>query len=257
MTLQHGDVAFGNVPVHGVAGQDRWQIIRDVAWIRVVLADGHGADGSRAAAIAVRVLAGAEESQCADPSGLCAQFAHAHAAVARAVGDSGTTLTVACVGAAAITVAYVGDSEARIARASGPLETLTIPHRLTTHRSERARVIAASGCAPDERRVVSPDGHAVLECTRSIGDEEFDPYVLHTPHVRVRPRDAGDRFLVVGSDGFWDLFVRGRHAHQRRSVLEEIGRTAPTAGAVVRRVQAFLSKKRLHDDCTVIVLALT
>jgi protein phosphatase 2C len=47
----------------------------------------------------------------------------------------------------------------------------------------------------------------ILATTRAIGDHDLRPYgVVPTPDVVVLPRAVDHEFLVLGSDGLWDVF---------------------------------------------------
>lgn len=47
----------------------------------------------------------------------------------------------------------------------------------------------------------------ILATTRAIGDHDLRPYgVVPTPDVLVLPRATEQEFLVLGSDGLWDVF---------------------------------------------------
>jgi hypothetical protein len=47
----------------------------------------------------------------------------------------------------------------------------------------------------------------ILATTRAIGDHDLRPYgVVPTPDVLVLPRALDHEFLVLGSDGLWDVF---------------------------------------------------
>lgn len=69
---------------------------------------------------------------------------------------------------------------------------------------------------PDEREriersggtVVNWNGHrvlGVLATSRSIGDRQLNPYVIAKPEVTVNKREAEDEFIILASDGLWDV----------------------------------------------------
>lgn len=98
------------------------------------------------------------------------------------------------------------------------------------------------------------------------------PYITSTPEVRVVPREAEDRAVIMGSDGFWDE-MSGRdvaRALQRQSmrnlsaqgiadalIAEAFRRAALANGmeeAGLRAVPAGPLRRRMHDDITVLVV---
>ncbi|KAK1301865.1 putative protein phosphatase 2C 8 [Acorus calamus] len=112
----------------------------------------------------------------------------------------GSTAVVAVVGARRIVVGNCGDSRAVLSRggAAVPLSRDHKPNRP----DELERVEAAGG------RVINWDGHrilGVLATSRSIGDHYFKPYVTCEPEVTVTDRTIHDEFLILASDGLWDV----------------------------------------------------
>lgn len=46
----------------------------------------------------------------------------------------------------------------------------------------------------------------ILQCTRAIGDKDLRQYgVIPTPDVLSLPRTGQDEFLVLATDGLWDV----------------------------------------------------
>jgi protein phosphatase 2C len=70
-------------------------------------------------------------------------------------------------------------------------------------RALQERLAAAGG------RVIFNSGlrvMGILATTRAIGDHDLRPYgVVPTPDVLELPRAAEHEFLVLGSDGLWDV----------------------------------------------------
>nr|GMC64773.1 probable protein phosphatase 2C 51 [Ipomoea batatas] len=57
-------------------------------------------------------------------------------------------------------------------------------------------------------KVLNWNGHrvlGVLATSRSIGDQYLKPYVIAEPEVTVSKRVETDEFLILGSDGLWDV----------------------------------------------------
>ncbi|MQL83784.1 hypothetical protein Taro_016260 [Colocasia esculenta] len=112
----------------------------------------------------------------------------------------GSTAVVAVVGAGRIVVANCGDSRAVLSR-SGVAVPLSSDHK-PDRPDELERVEAAGG------RVINWDGYrvlGVLATSRSIGDLYLKPYVTSEPEVTVTERTGRDEFLILASDGLWDV----------------------------------------------------
>ncbi|PKU69413.1 probable protein phosphatase 2C 30 [Dendrobium catenatum] len=112
----------------------------------------------------------------------------------------GSTAVVAVVGPEHIVVANCGDSRAVLCR-QGAAIPLSIDHK-PDRPDEMQRIQAAGG------RVIFWDGprvQGVLAMSRAIGDGYLKPYVTAEPEVTVTERKEEDEFLILASDGLWDV----------------------------------------------------
>ncbi|KAM0846319.1 hypothetical protein ACQ4PT_055735 [Festuca glaucescens] len=112
----------------------------------------------------------------------------------------GSTAVVAVVGPRRIVVANCGDSRAVLSRGGAPVP-LSSDHK-PDRPDELERVEAAGG------RVINWNGYrilGVLATSRSIGDYYLKPYVIAEPEVTVMDRTDKDEFLILASDGLWDV----------------------------------------------------
>ncbi|KAK4839952.1 hypothetical protein QYF36_026161 [Acer negundo] len=112
----------------------------------------------------------------------------------------GSTAVVAVVGEEELVVANCGDSRAVLYR-GGVVVPLSIDHK-PDRPDELRRVEVAGG------RVINWNGHrilGVLATSRSIGDQYLKPFVISKPEVTVSERTENDEFLILASDGLWDV----------------------------------------------------
>ncbi|XP_051225244.1 probable protein phosphatase 2C 8 [Lolium perenne] len=112
----------------------------------------------------------------------------------------GSTAVVAVVGPRRIVVANCGDSRAVLSRGGAPVP-LSSDHK-PDRPDELERVEAAGG------RVINWNGYrilGVLATSRSIGDYYLKPYVIAEPEVTIMDRTDKDEFLILASDGLWDV----------------------------------------------------
>ncbi|KAL9240524.1 hypothetical protein vseg_014732 [Gypsophila vaccaria] len=114
----------------------------------------------------------------------------------------GSTAVAVVVGEDVVVVANCGDSRAVLCR-----DGLAVPLS-TDHKPDRpdelARIEAAGG------RVINWNGHrvlGVLATSRSIGDHYLKPYVSATPEITITQRTGKDEFLILASDGLWDVIT--------------------------------------------------
>ncbi|MCD9558683.1 hypothetical protein HAX54_016217 [Datura stramonium] len=112
----------------------------------------------------------------------------------------GSTAVVAVVGEEEFVVANCGDSRAVLSRA-GVAVPLSKDHK-PDRPDELDRIENSGG------KVINWNGHrvlGVLATSRSIGDMYLKPYVIPDPEVIVSKRSDADEFLILASDGLWDV----------------------------------------------------
>ena len=114
--------------------------------------------------------------------------------------DDGCTAVTALVQGSRLIVANVGDSRAILCRAGRAIQ-LSIDHKPNA-KEERQRVERAGG-------VVVWAGTwrvgGVLAVSRAFGDKPLKRYVSGTPDVRDERLTPEDEFLILASDGLWDV----------------------------------------------------
>ncbi|VAH23171.1 unnamed protein product [Triticum turgidum subsp. durum] len=170
----------------------------------------------------------------------------------------GSTAVVAVVGRRRIVVANCGDSRAVLSRGgvAVPLSTDHKPDRP----DELQRVEAAGG------RVINWNGSrvlGVLSTSRSIGDYYLKPYVSAEPEVTAVERTGKDEFLLLASDGLWDVVSNDEACRVARSCLtgraaaafpESVsGRSAADAAALLAELAITRGSK---DNISVVVVEL-
>ncbi|ESQ42456.1 hypothetical protein EUTSA_v10013567mg [Eutrema salsugineum] len=112
----------------------------------------------------------------------------------------GSTAVVSVLTPEKIVVANCGDSRAVLCRNGKPI-ALSSDHK-PDRPDELDRIQAAGG------RVIYWDGPrvlGVLAMSRAIGDNYLKPYVISKPEVTVTDRVNEDDFLILASDGLWDV----------------------------------------------------
>ncbi|XP_010541032.1 PREDICTED: protein kinase and PP2C-like domain-containing protein [Tarenaya hassleriana] len=143
-------------------------------------------------------------------------------------------------------VANVGDSRAMICHAGRPVPLSKV--HLATCVEERKRVIAEGGCVEwlvDTWRVV-PAG---LQVTRSIGDDDLKPAVTAEPEITETVLSADDEFLVMASDGLWDVV-------KEEEVIRIIKDTVKEPAMCSKRLATEAAERGSGDNITVIVVFL-
>eukprot|EP00741_Cyanophora_paradoxa_P010474 tig00000158_g10127.t1 len=155
----------------------------------------------------------------------------------------GACAIAAVIADGVLTVASAGDCQAVLVRA-GNAHNLIRPHRVDT---ERERIERAGGVVvgSDTKRV-----NGVLMVTRAIGDGELkDAGVVAHPEVHRSRLSAADEYLIIASDGLWDMVRRDEAA----AVCAAAGEPRKAAASLL---QLALDRKTT-DDTTVVVIDLS
>ncbi|KAK9994736.1 hypothetical protein SO802_024439 [Lithocarpus litseifolius] len=172
----------------------------------------------------------------------------------------GSTAVVAVVGEEELVVANCGDCRA-VLFSGGVALALSRDHK-PDRPDELKRIEAAGG------KVINWNGHrvlGVLTTSRSIGDHYLRPYVISKPEVTVTKRSNNDEFLILASDGLWDVIsnevacqivkrcLEGRLRRKSLGVEVENESRAAEAAAVLAELAMARGSK---DNISVIVVEL-
>ncbi|XP_027363980.1 protein kinase and PP2C-like domain-containing protein isoform X2 [Abrus precatorius] len=143
-------------------------------------------------------------------------------------------------------VANIGDCRAILCRAGNPI-ALSKDH-VASCLQERERVIRQGGHVHwqvDTWRVGLP----ALQVTRSIGDDDLKPAVTAEPEITESSLCAEDEFLVMASDGLWDVI-------SSMEVINTIKDTVKEPGMCSKRLATEAVERGSKDNITVIVVFL-
>lgn len=155
----------------------------------------------------------------------------------------GTTAVVALLEEKALTVAHVGDSRAVLCR-EGSAIALTEDHKPELD-PEKRRIEALGG-------FVSFFGcwrvMGILAMSRAIGDLFLKPYVSAEPDVCSIAIDARDEFVVLASDGIFDVFDNDQ--------VVRIVRSSPSPQEAATRLSNSAFMAGSLDNLTAVVVAL-
>ncbi|CAJ1972265.1 unnamed protein product [Sphenostylis stenocarpa] len=176
-----------------------------------------------------------------------------------AVRTVGSTAVVAVVAAEEVVVANCGDCRAVLGRGGEALD-LSSDHK-PDRPDELKRIEEAGG------RVINWNGQrvlGVLATSRSIGDQYLRPYVISEPEVTVTKRSSKDEFLILASDGLWDVMssevacqvVRKCLNGQIRRVCNGVGNHQNRATEAAGLLAEIALAKGSRDNTSVIVVEL-
>ncbi|KAG0461289.1 hypothetical protein HPP92_021586 [Vanilla planifolia] len=142
--------------------------------------------------------------------------------------------------------ANAGDCRAILCRAGRPYP-MSKEHLASCH-VERIRVMDAGMEVKwnvDTWRV----GPAALQVTRSIGDGDLKPAVTAEPEIIETTLSADDEFLVMASDGLWDVV-------SNKEVISIINNTVKEPAMCSKRLASEAIERGSKDNITVIVVFL-
>ncbi|KAE8713245.1 Protein kinase and PP2C-like domain-containing protein [Hibiscus syriacus] len=143
-------------------------------------------------------------------------------------------------------VANAGDCRTILCRRGCPL-ALSRDH-VASCPEERNRVFSSGGEVKwqvDTWRV----GRAALQVTRSIGDDDLKPAVTAEPEITETVLSAEDEFLVMASDGLWDVLGD-------MEVITIIRDTVKEPAMCSKRLATEAVERGSKDNVTVIVVFL-
>ena len=207
--------------------------------------DGHG--GVAVAEAAAGHLHRAFFTDLRRGAGPEAAFREAFRQVDRLTADEtcGAGATVVYVAGGRLWAANLGDGRAVLVRDAG-VRAMTRDHRIDNP-EERARVVAAG--AGIEPPYLTRGDHGLM-LTRSLGDRWFrDVGVIATPEISDLALGRPDRWVVVASDGLWDVL-----GNQEVAARVRAGRGPQHAA---RALVDAVATRGGHDYVTVLVLDLS
>jgi serine/threonine protein phosphatase PrpC len=158
----------------------------------------------------------------------------------------GCTAVTALIVGNKLFVANAGDCRAILSRAGKPFP-MTRDH-VASCPKERERVIK-EGTEVKWQMDTWRVGEAALQVTRSIGDDDLKPAVTAQPEIIETALSADDEFLVMASDGLWDVI-------SNEDVLSIIKDTVKEPGMCSKRLATEAAERGSKDNITVIVVFL-
>ncbi|PRP74396.1 hypothetical protein PROFUN_10294 [Planoprotostelium fungivorum] len=161
--------------------------------------------------------------------------------------NSGTTAASIIVWGDKLFVANVGDSEVVISR--GGVATVLTHSHLPDKPEEKERIQRLGG-------IVVHYGtwrvNGLLSVSRSIGDNGLDKLVIADPYVAVVERTKEDEFLIMATDGLWDVIKYQEACEFVRKTVLESGREAASRALVDEGI-----RRKTTDNITAVIIFLS
>eukprot|EP00798_Chlamydomonas_sp_ICE-L_P008233 gene8233-1499_t len=167
----------------------------------------------------------------------------------------GSTAVVALLGKRRMWIANCGDSRAVLCRGGRAIQ-LTDDHK-PEREDEAERVEKAGG------QVLFWNGHrvmGVLAMSRAIGDHGLRPYVIAEPEISVLQRTEDDEFMLLASDGLWDVMSNQEATHLAKRCITRAREKGASCKAAVRVAASVLTSAAIDrgskDNVTVVIVDL-
>jgi len=161
----------------------------------------------------------------------------------------GSTALVAYINEDSIWMSNVGDTRAVLCHRSRPVR-LSYDHKAKDE-AERQRVLDEGGSfgdAPDFRL------SGVLSVTRAFGDADCGNYLRAVPFISEHKLHPDDDYLVMASDGLWDVFTDADIVRFINDEIEVRGNTDPQRWAKLLAEEAM--KLESKDNISIIIVVL-
>eukprot|EP01117_Protostelium_nocturnum_P016547 TRINITY_DN6571_c0_g1_i1.p1 TRINITY_DN6571_c0_g1~~TRINITY_DN6571_c0_g1_i1.p1 ORF type:complete len:542 (-),score=143.93 TRINITY_DN6571_c0_g1_i1:154-1779(-) len=175
-------------------------------------------------------------------------------------GSVGSTACIGLIVNQTLWIANVGDSAAILCQRGEPVQ-LTLPHTLKNSQ-EKIRVGLAGGVMTKEDRLGHPDWNPKmvnLGITRAFGDFYFkwDEYtagkpsgLIIEPEIVSIPLTTDDSFLLLASDGFWDVITT------RQAINYILQEYSQDVDSICNRLVDLAIRKSTEDNTTVLLVKL-
>ena len=221
----------------------------------VAVFDGHGGHSVAEHCVSVMPLAIARvaaSSESITVDGLSRAFSEVDRSATRALHVGSTACVVVFDrNNEQVWCANTGDSRALLA-SSGHAVPLSRDHK-PENTDERRRIERQGGS-------VVHDGHCfrvqgVLNVSRVIGDWALRPYVTPLPEVARTDIHPGDSYILVASDGLWDVFSSEEAVMEVDAVLASRATLPPSrlAESALRSLVAEARRRGSSDNITVAI----
>jgi len=148
-----------------------------------------------------------------------------------------------------IWMSNVGDTRAVLCHRSRPIR-LSYDHKAKDE-AERQRVLEEGGSfgdAPEFRLM------GVLSVTRAFGDADCGNYLRATPFISEHKLHPDDDYLVMASDGLWDVFTDADVVRFINDEIEVRGNTDPQRWAKLLADEAM--KLESKDNISIVIIVL-
>lgn len=154
-----------------------------------------------------------------------------------------------------ITAISIGDSRIVLSQ-NGKSIDLSVDHKPNLPK-EKERIEKSGALVwqnkNDVFRVYLPDGfvHGGIAISRSLGDVTFEKFLSHQPDIVKHEIQKDDEFLIIASDGLWDVITSQEAVNFVKEQLKKNNKDYEITANLLMTKAVLLHS---HDDITVIII---
>ncbi|XP_024944588.1 mucin-17 isoform X2 [Cephus cinctus] len=163
--------------------------------------------------------------------------------------NGGTTAVCALLLNGKLYIAWVGDSLATLT-SHGKTRHLVNPHK--PDRTDETKRVSDMGGFLVHYGTWRVNGH--LSVSRAIGDVKYKPCVTADPEILCVDLNGTEDFLIIGSDGFWDVI---NEVHASHRIYQAVRENPSSANVIAEKLVLEAKSLRSRDNISVIVVFLT
>lgn len=155
--------------------------------------------------------------------------------------EDGCTAVTAILYKSRLTVANAGDSRAVLCR-GGKAIAMSVDHK-PNNKDEKQRIEESGGIVvwAGTWRVCG-----ILAVSRAFGDKPLKKFVIAKPYIQEETIGGDDEFLIMASDGIWDVFSNEAAVELVREI------TSPEEAAVLLTKEAILRGSLDNVSCVIV-----
>lgn len=174
---------------------------------------------------------------------------HVSVSATRKAPNCGTTATVVVLVGLDLYCAHVGDTRAVLC-CNGQAVRLTDDHR-PCRMDEMERIESAGGLILTVAGTSRVNG--ILAVSRALGDPELKEFVIGDPDLSSRELACEDDFLIIASDGLWDMVEDQEVVDMTQNLLRRAGRGLEH---VAKSLVLTACDRGSNDDVSVLIVDL-
>lgn len=168
--------------------------------------------------------------------------------------NQGSTAAIALIKDGHLHLAWAGDSRCVLAR-KGHIFEATEDHK--PHSPAELERCTSAGAKFRRGYICDPEFTMGLGVARALGDKDLNKYgVIPTPEIKSLKLEPSDEFLIIASDGIWDVISNEEAISEVRHLLQLANGSEWGAKSAASRLVSMAKQAGSEDNLTAMVIAL-